>query len=236
MQQEHIQWQRKQDQILHMRQQAGGGQRFSRKKAARAGAQRLSPAGRMTWWEKGRKWRCHYSAQWQNDIQEKTIMEPGRTKIQLCKQTQHRQSYISKIFSKSPRIYLRVFSDFVLLSIHAYLWDECFFTTYFEQTCPPLYSQGKTQWVIERSRTAPPHKALRLLPVAGGATYSGSCLSSLWGEALPSSSPPLTQGLWLSTRRKAVTQGHLVSSGGGGVAITRWTNKVKGGKKRASIT
>lgn len=83
MQQEHIQWQRKQDQILHMRQQAGGGQRFSRKKAARAGAQRLSPAGRMTWWEKGRKWRCHYSAQWQNDIQEKTIMEPGRTKIQL---------------------------------------------------------------------------------------------------------------------------------------------------------
>lgn len=148
MQQEHIQWQRKQDQILHMRQQAGGGQRFSRKKAARAGAQRLSPAGRMTWWEKGRKWWCHYSAQWQNDIQEKTIMEPGRTKIQLCKQTQHRQSYISKIFSKSPRIYLRVFSDFVILSIHAYLWDECFFTTYFEQTCPPLYSQGKTQWVI----------------------------------------------------------------------------------------
>lgn len=87
MQQEHIQWQLKQDQILHMQQQADDWQNFSKKQAANARAQRLSPVGRMTWWKKGRKWRCHNNAQWQNDIQEKSIMEPGKTKIQFYKQT-----------------------------------------------------------------------------------------------------------------------------------------------------
>lgn len=71
MQQEHIQWQLKQDQILHM--QADDWQNFSKKKAAKARAQRLSPVGRMTWRRKGRKWWCHNNAQWQNDTQEKSI-------------------------------------------------------------------------------------------------------------------------------------------------------------------
>lgn len=31
-------------------------------------------------------------AQWQNDTQEKSIMETGKTKIQFYKQTQHKQS------------------------------------------------------------------------------------------------------------------------------------------------
>ena len=70
---------------------------------------------------KGKKMTMSLQCTMANDIQEKTVMEPGRTEIQLCKQTQHRQSYISTIFCKSPRIYLRVFSDFVILSIHAYL-------------------------------------------------------------------------------------------------------------------
>lgn len=64
MQQEHIQWQLKQDLTLHMQQQADDWQSFSKKKAAKARTQRLSPVGRMTWWGKGRKW-CHNSAQWQ---------------------------------------------------------------------------------------------------------------------------------------------------------------------------
>lgn len=86
MQQEHIQWQLKQGQISHM--QANDWQNFSKKKAAKARAQGLSPVGRMSWWRKGRKW-CHNNAQWQNDTWEKH-MEQITTKIQFYKQTQHK--------------------------------------------------------------------------------------------------------------------------------------------------
>lgn len=115
MQQEHIQWQPTQEHTWHMWQQADDWQNFSKKKAAKARAQRWSPAGRMTWWEKGRKWWCHNSAQWENEAQEKSIMDPHRTKILFHSRRTRRAKLDFQTLFKDLGIYLGIFSDFVII-------------------------------------------------------------------------------------------------------------------------
>lgn len=111
------------DQTLHM--QATTWQNFSKKKAAKARAQRLSPVGRMTWWKKGRKWRCHNNAQWQNDTQEKKHNGTKRTKYNSTTRDNTSKAKLSSIFTKA----LVFSSGYFLTLLHKFMFcfqDECF--------------------------------------------------------------------------------------------------------------
>lgn len=179
----HIQWQLRREQTLHMRQQAGGGQSLSRKKAAKARARRLSPGGRATWWGRERMMvslRCTM-ARWH------TGQNHGgndRTKYHSTGRHNRVKLDFQNVF-EGPRIHRRIFPDFVIFKMNVL----CNLNRLVS-----LMLTAETWGLAQRSHRPPAlgpspcSEYLSFLHVAGRAV-SPACLRPLSGRALPSSWP-----------------------------------------------